>query len=137
MLSTFTITLLGATSRLLRGAKGLLRAAMVACGRMSALAADRLMRQYQDLLSALCYQYSPMQPVSLATVVRGSDSDRFHSLRPTSHGNLFVDMLKGDREGKGTSGISIVGWSKLEQNLEPSKNNWSGRIGATPCPTYG
>jgi hypothetical protein len=117
MLSTFTITLLGATScRLLRGTNGLLRAAVAVCGPVM----EAMMRRYQGL----CHQSPSLQPGSLVAEVRGLESEGRHSLRPASPSRLFTGLLASDRPSEGKSS-NILGWSKLDID------NWSGRTGET------
>jgi hypothetical protein len=118
MRSTFTITLLGAACRLLQGTQGLLRAVMAVSLATCGTVVDALMRGYQGL----CHQISSMPPVSLATAVYESESERPHSLRPASPSRLFTGMLASDRQGEGKSS-NILGWSKLDID------NWSGRTG--------
>jgi hypothetical protein len=120
MLSTFTITLLGATSRLLRGTNGLLRAAVAVSVETCGTVVDALMRRHQGL----CSQYPSLQPGYLVAVAHGSESERRHSLRPASFASLFTGVLASDRQGEGKSS-NILGWSSL--NLKLDIDNWSGR----------
>ncbi len=118
MLSTFTITLLGATSRLLQGTNGLLRVVMAVSVETCGTVVDALMRRPQGL----CHQYPSLQPGSPVAVARGFEPERRHSLRPASFANLFTGMLVSDRQGEGKSS-NILGWSSLKLDID----NWSGR----------
>jgi hypothetical protein len=117
MRSTFTITLLGAACRLLQETKGLLRAVMAVSAEACGTVVDALMRRSQGL----CHQYPSVQPGYLVAVARGFESERRHSLRPTSPSRLFTGLLASDRKGEGKPSSNILGWSKLDID------NWSGR----------
>jgi hypothetical protein len=118
MRSTFTITLLGATCRLLQETKGLLRAVMAVSTGTCGNVVDALMRRHQGL----CHQYPSLQPGYLVAEARGFEPERRHSLRPASSASLFTGMLASDRPSEGKSS-NILGWSNLDID------NWSGRTG--------
>jgi hypothetical protein len=116
MRSTFTITLLGATCRLLQETKGLLRAVMAVSTGTCGNVVDALMRRHQGL----CHQYPSVQPGYLVAEARGFEPERRHSLQAPSSASLFTGLLASDRPSEGKSS-NILGWSKLDID------NWSGR----------